>query len=731
MRKVIDFNHGWKFAKQKNIPKKFPDEWKDINLPHTWNALDGQDGGNDYWRGTAMYCKKFPMPETERGGKVFLEFPAAAMVADVYMNGKYLAHHEGGFSTFRVDITDMLCEDNLVCVAVDNSENGRVYPQKADFTFYGGLYRGAKMILVPEKHFELEKNGTPGIKITPVVHGKNAEVKVETWQNGPGTVSIKVAGNTVNADSTDGYASAKFEIRDVRLWDGIDDPYLYTATAEFGGDRISARFGCRTIEVSPEKGFILNGRVYPLRGVSRHQDRKDMGNALTMKEHREDFEMIREIGANSVRLAHYQHAQEFYDLCDEYGLIVWAEIPYITKHMEDGQNNTFSQMTELITQCYNHPSIVCWGLSNEITAAGKISESLIENHRKLNSICHRMDHTRPTVMAHAFMLEPDSKLIGEADLAAYNLYFGWYLGNLEQNDRFFDEYHSRFPNRPIALSEYGADANTQFQSSSPEQGDYSETYQCVYHEHILSCIEQRPYLWATYVWNMFDFAADGRDEGGKHGENQKGLVTFDRKIKKDAFFLYKAAWSRKPFIHLCGKRYVNRAETETEIKVYSNLEEITLLVDGKKLETTKSSRIFTFHVPVTGRHLIEAKGENQSDRMIIQRVSKPNPSYFFRRETVINWFDREAMDSTCYSIQDTMGELKQNPVSYSFVEKIMAKVRASRGDVAREAGVNENLEKMLAGIPFEKLLRQARNALSTEEIRNLNEQLQKIKKQKM
>ena len=379
-------------------------------------------------------------------------------------------------------------------------------------------------------------------------------------------------------------------------------PSCTSTEAEFGEDRITARFGCRSIAFDPEKGFLLNGRVYPLRGVSRHQDRQGLGNALSIREHREDMDIIREMGANTIRLAHYQHAQAFYDLCDEYGMVVWAEIPYITEHMPNGRQNTLDQMRELITQCYNHPSIVCWGLSNEVAVHG-VTEDLMENHVLLNDLCHAMDKTRPTTMAHAFMLEHESPLIRVPDIGSYNLYFGWYLGNLEQNDSFFDDYHAKYPQRVMGFSEYGADANIRFQTSHPEQGDYSEQFQCKYHEYILGCIDRHPWMWATHLWNTFDFAADGRDEGGAHGLNQKGIVSFDRKIKKDAFYLYKAAWNKtEPFVHLCGRRYIDRPEEITEVTVYSNCDTVSLYVDGKLLETKQGTRVFSFRVPITGMH---------------------------------------------------------------------------------------------------------------------------------
>ena len=739
MRTKINWNGGWYFSKSDKVPENFSQLWAPVTLPHTWNAVDGQDGGNDYWRGTASYVKTFPKPELPEHGKAVLEFQGAAMTADVFLNGIQLAHHEGGYSTFRVDMTDHLEEQNLLWVTVDNSENDCVYPQKADFTFYGGLYRNVELILVPQDHFELMMDGTPGMKITPIVDlgQKCATVKLEAWTVGGEEVRFTVAGKTTSAAVKNGYAAAEVVIDNVHLWDGVYDPYLYTADAvllaeDHEKDHISLRFGCRKFEIDPQNGFFLNGRSYPLRGVSRHQDRKGIGNALTLAEHREDMELIHEIGANTIRLAHYQHAQEFYDLCDEYGMIVWAEIPYITMHMPNGRQNTLDQMRELITQCYHHPSIVCWGLSNEITASGKVTDDLMENHKLLNELCHQMDPLRPTVMAHAFMLEQDSPLIQVADIGSYNLYFGWYLGELEQNDSFLDEYHKNFPNRIMGFSEYGADANPQFQTASPEKGDYTEAYQCVYHEHLLKCIEDRPWLWATHVWNMFDFAADGRDEGGSHGVNQKGLVTMDRKLKKDAFYLYKAAWNQEEaFVHLCGSRYTDRCGEQTEIVIYSNQKKVTLYVDKKLAGVQEGNRIFRFMIPLTeGEHEIYAETENCSDTIHIRKVEQENPAYSFRQKgDVINWFDKETFDEECYSLRDTFGELLSNPKSAELVNAIMEKARAARGDVAKSTSQNKNLHKMMAGIRMENLLKQAGPALKQEDVVGLNKALQKIKKQ--
>ena len=470
MRKILPIHDNWQFSKLSS-----GEAAEAVTLPHTWNAVDGQDGGNDYYRGTCYYTRQLSRPETNPGDEVWLEFLGAAHTCEVMLNGKTLCRHEGGYSAFRVKLENMK-ENNTLVISVDNSDNDWVYPQKADFTFYGGLYRGVNLIVVPASHFELGYCGTPGIKVTPIVdlEAKSAVVTVETWQTNADFVTVEVAGQSKIVPSSNGYAKAEFTIENVHLWDGVDDPYLYTAKATLpSGDNVSTRFGCRKYEIDPQKGFILNGRSYPLRGGSRHQDCKGVGNALTIEHHKADMEIIREMGCNTLRLAHYQHAQEFYDLCDEYGIVVWAEIPYITMHMKNGRANTLSQMEELIVQCYNHPSIAVWGLSNEITAASAVNEELLENHRALNDLCHKLDTTRPTTMANVFMLEIDSPILEIPDVNSYNLYFGWYIGELEQNEEFFDEYHEKYPDRCIGLSEYGADANPQYQSANPEKGDYS------------------------------------------------------------------------------------------------------------------------------------------------------------------------------------------------------------------------------------------------------------------
>jgi beta-galactosidase len=732
MRKVVCINKDWKFVKE-NVGVQGLDKTQGlkVDIPHTWNAKDGQDGGNDYYRGTCWYIKEFERPEMNEDGEVWLEFRGVAMIAEVYMNGQKLARHEGGYSTFRVNITEVLQEKNQLVVSADNEKNDKVYPQKADFTFYGGIYRDIYLITVPSAHFDLSFAGGPGIKVTPKVKENAADISVETWIQGDAeSVTYELCGEKQVAEVQNGYAKTIFRIEDVHLWDGLKDPYLYTVTASLNnGDKVEAKFGCRTFEFNPEKGFILNGRSYPLCGAARHQDREGVGYAITKEMMDEDMDIMLEMGANTIRLAHYQHDQYFYDLCDQKGMITWVEIPYITEHMPTARENTISQMTELLAQNYNHPSIVCWGLSNEITAAGGVNEDLIENHQILNDLCHKMDATRPTVMAHAFMLEPKEDLVKLPDICSYNLYYGWYLGELEANDQFFDQLHQNYPNAVVGLSEYGADANPAYQNSNPERGDWSETYQAVYHEHMLNMWAKRPYIWAMHCWNMFDFGADGREEGGKPGQNQKGLVTFDRKTYKDAFYIYKAYLSADPFVHLCGRRYIERCEENTEIKVYSNLNEVELSIDGKVFEVKKGDKVFKFQVPLNGEHTIVAKSGNFSDTIHIKKVNSPNSQYKVEGGEVVNWFDKpEELEREGYfSILNSMEEIKKNPQGAALIAKTMAKVRESYGDVARGVYIPDSVQKLMDQSPLQKILKQAGKAVSPSMVKELNHELNQIK----
>ena len=667
MRNIQNINSDWLFVKDtSDISVR---EGNYVNLPHTWNAEDGYDGGNDYFRGSCLYVKTLDKSELPEADLYYVEFEGAAASADVFVNGKKLYHHDGGYSTFRVNITDDITAKTEIAVVVDNSINETVYPQMADFTFYGGLYRNVNLIAVNKAHFDLDYYGAPGIKITPEVDGKDAKVSVEAYvknlsegQSLVYTVYDKEEKEIAKIETTE--AMAEFKIENVHLWHGRKDPYLYCCEVEIveNGevlDNVCSRFGCRTFKIDPERGFILNGEEYPLRGVSRHQDRTGVGNALLPEHHLEDMDLICEVGATTIRLAHYQHAQYFYDLCDERGMVIWAEIPYISRHMPTGRENTISQMKELISQNYNHPSIVVWGLSNEISIAGS-DEDLLENHRILNDLVHEMDKTRLTTIAAVSMCKMDDPYLQIPDVVSYNHYFGWYGGETDMNGPWFDKFHAMHPTIPIGCSEYGCEA-LNWHTSEPKQGDYTEEYQAYYHEELIKQLFTRKYLWATHVWNMFDFGADARAEGGENGQNHKGLVTMDRKYKKDAFYAYKAWLSDEPFVHLCGKRYINRVEDVTKVTVYSNQPEVELFVNGESVgKKTAPDHFFYFEVKNEGESVIVAKAGELSDEGKICKVDEMDMSYVLvEKGAVLNWFDVNAPEGR-FSLNDKMGDIMQS-----------------------------------------------------------------------
>ncbi len=755
MRNILNINNKWVFSKNaESAPTFYPADWDVLNLPYTWNGEDGQDGGNDYYRGTCYFAKALNAEDLPESEVKYLQFDGVNSSCEVFWNGKNITKHDGGYSTFRVKIEDVKAE-NLLVVAVNNSANDRVYPQNADFTFYGGIYRDVTVIGVSEKHFDLDYYGAPGIMVTPKIKGADAEIEIKTFIKDKNGCKVKYEiiadGEVIAAETADD--EAKIEIQNVHLWNGIKDPYLYTAKATLiadgeEADEISTRFGCREYKIDPEKGFILNGKEYPLRGVSRHQDRPGIGNALLPEHHKEDIELILEMGANTVRLAHYQHSQVFYDLCDEAGLAIWAEIPYISRHMANGYDNTVSQMKELVTQNYNHPSIIVWGLSNEITIAGASDPHLIKNHRDLNDICHSMDKTRPTTLAAVTMCSIDSEYVHISDVLSYNHYFGWYGGTTDMNGPWFDVFHKKYPKKPIGISEYGCEA-LDWHTSNPIQGDYTEEYQAYYHEELIKQIAERPYLWATHVWNMFDFAADARAEGGENGMNHKGLVTFDRKYKKDSFYAYQAWLSDKPMLHLCSKRYIDRVEDVTKVTVYSNRPEVELFANGVSVGKQKKGKypFFYFEVKNEGETTLVAKAGELEDSGKIRKVDKPNEAYIMKEEgSVINWFEINTPEGY-YSINDTIGDIMASAGGKFAMVKILLKIKNAMTSGKKDgkkaevggfevAGFKINMEMiknvygMAKGFTVKRVFSMIGGKFTKEQILEVNAILNRVKKKK-
>ena len=450
------------------------------------------------------------------------------------------------------------------------------------------------------------------------------------------------------------------------------------------------------------------------------------------------MELIYEMGANTIRLAHYQHDQYFYDLCDEYGMVIWAEIPYISKHMPTGRENTISQMKELVAQNYNHASIVVWGLSNEISMQGSTPD-LLENHNILNDICHEMDPTRLTTVACVSPTPIDDPYIKIPDVISYNHYFGWYGGDTSMNGPWFDKFHEVNPTIPVGCSEYGCEA-LNWHTSHPTQGDYTEEYQAYYHEELIKQLFTRKYIWSTHVWNMFDFGADARAEGGENGQNHKGLVTMDRKYKKDSFYAYKAWLSDDPFVHICGKRYVDRVEDTTKVTVYSNLPEVELFVNGVSLgKKTSPEHFFYFDVPNVGTSTLVAVAGECKDTSTINKVEVFNEAYRLKEKgAILNWFDVEmpegylSINDTISDIMATMqGKMILGAMMMSMMKQ-MSKGSDDGGNSMAEMAKGEGAKQMMGGFTVLRLAGMIGGFMNTEitkeQLLDLNKKLNKIKK---
>ena len=734
------------------------DAFTKVALPHTWNNIDGQDGMADgpYWRGLGCYHLELPNP-TE-GKKQYIEFQGANHVATVYCNGREMGCHKGGFSTFRFDLTPaMKPADNILTVEVTNAVSD-IYPQNADFTFYGGLYRAVNFIEVTPAHFDLLKDGTSGVFVTPRANGMT---RVDLFPVGAEGCTVKVAlkdaeGNVVAQSAADAAAHTviKIKVKEPHLWNSMEDPYCYTceATIEKDGavlDAVTETYGYRSFHVDPDKGFFLNGKSYPLHGVSRHQDRQDMGWAITPKEHEEDIALIKEVGANTIRLAHYQHDQYFYSLCDHTGFVLWAEIPFISQFIptQEAHDNTISQMTELIAQNYNHPSIFFWGISNEITIAGE-SEALYQNLTELNALAKKLDPSRLTTMAQVSMVPMDSEHTYITDLQSYNHYFGWYVGDVEDNGPWLDKFHALNPDRCLGVSEYGAENILKWHTAYPDNHDYTEEYASHYHHEMLKTFATRPYLWATHVWNMFDFAADARDEGGVQGRNNKGLVTYDRKTKKDAFYIYQAYWTTKPMVHVCGERFVDRAPDERFIDVYTNCDEVTLYVNGEAVATKAAvdhEVLFENVALRDGDNVITARsGDVEGNTITVRPVAEHNYAYDVPEGNQgANWFDdpaavaaRKAMKFPAgyYSIKDKVSVLMANPETAKVLQGAMAQILGGTSfsmmnDAKKSDKSDDNPMAGFYGMMrLSDLMKMAGKSVTAEMKQQINDALIQIKK---
>lgn len=644
-RQIIDLNQDWKFIRSDVPTAEAPlcneSTWTSVVLPHTWNSQDGHSGKDTYYRGVGWYRRHLTVPATYANKEIFLTLAGACMISDIYVNGTHIGHHEGGFAAFTVRLTHVLHvgTDAVIAIKVTNAVARDVPPLYADFTFCGGLYRGASLTITDPVHISMMDFASPGVYLTQRQVSKESATVIATTKitnDGPTNERVQVHLSVVDTarkvvtDSaieqevpagTTSSLVADLLLARPHLWDGVRDPYLYRVviTAAVGGravDHLEQPLGLRSFRMDPNQGFILNDHPWDLHGVAMHQDRWGKGWATSAADQEQDVSLLRELGATFVRLAHYQHPQHTYDLLDRCGIIAWTEIPCAMQVSLTPQfaANCRQQLQELIRQNYNHPSVVCWGLFNEIPRGDQV-EAMV---RDLVDCAHREDGTRPTTAAS---FQPDESPINQlTDVIGFNKYYGWYIPGMDKFAPWAQACHQQFPQRSIGISEYGVGGSPVDHEAHPVEPSFSvlsiklrkhtEDYQAYFHERAWKQLASQPFLWCKSLWVLFDFASDRRTDGYLPGITDFGLITADRTIKKDAYYWYQANWSTAPVIYITSRRDTVRSDAHAEIKAYSNAQSVQLRFNGHDLPVM-SSDDHIFRWPVTlqaGMNHIAARG---------------------------------------------------------------------------------------------------------------------------
>ena len=644
-REVISFNDGWLFKKgpfATDVMKAaalWESKWTEVTIPHTWNAQDMQVKTNSFYEGAAYYRKTYVIPETMKGKRLFLRFEGVGTCTEVYVNGYLVGTHKGGYSAFVCEIGEQVKygESNEIVVKADNTARPDVIPVNHSlFGVYGGIYRPVSLVVTEPCHIAVEDYASPGVYITQKNVSKsaaevNVKVKLDNASLQPETLELENAiydaeGKLVKKHvrslelTPQGMQSytASFQLKRPHLWQGRKDPYLYKVVSRLKQegrviDEVVQPLGIRKYEIVAGKGFFLNGEKYPMYGVTRHQDWWGKGSALTNQEHDADLAMIMDIGATTIRLAHYQQAEYMYAKCDSLGLIVWAEIPFVNRVTGQEWDNAHQQMRELVRQNFNHPSIYIWGIHNEVYHPHGYTAALT---RSLHDVCKTDDPDRYTAAVNGYG-HAEHPVNQNADVQGMNRYFGWYERKIQDIKPWVEGLEKNYPWQKLMLTEYGADANLEHQTEY--LGDalnwgkpfYPETFQTKVHEYQWSVIAEHPYIIASYLWNMFDFAVPMWERGGVPARNLKGMVTFDRKIKKDSYYWYKANWSKEPVLYLTQRRNVDRERKETSVTVYSNIGTPVVYLNGKPLEGvrkgyTEVHYVFDKVTLVQGKNILKA-----------------------------------------------------------------------------------------------------------------------------
>ena len=627
-RESMELRRGWRFLRAAAPSAESPDfddsSWQEVDLPHTWNAVDGQDGGNDYHRGTGWYRVRFRLPAAAAGRRLFLELDGAGNAAAVHLNGRRVGEHRGGYARFRFDVTEhaLVGRDNLLAVAVDNSDAPDIAPLTgADFTYFGGLYRGVRLVMTDPLHVDALDSGGPGVYLRQTrVTRPSADVDVETLVRNDGGAAVSAAVEVVvrdaegrpvrrsrrAADIAPGARVAvaqRIRIDKPRMWNGIAsgaaDPHLYRVEVRVRdrsgrlADMVSQPLGLRFFHFDPQRGFSLNGGPYrQLRGVGLHQDWGGSGPATTPAQIRGNLDLIQELGADAVRLTHYQHPPHTYAEADRRGLVVWTEVPVINRIDASPAfaASARQQLTELIAQNHNHPSVVMWGIANEPAMhEGPDPTPLL---RELHALARRLDPTRPTVLASHMAQErgPATHPTHEvSDLLGFNAYYGWYYGALGDLAPWIARYRRHHPRRAIALSEFGAGAGIDRHAARPVARDLTEEYQADLLDGHLAAVAGAQ-VWGAFIWVFADFAADHRTDSFRPGINDKGLVTYDRGARKDAFYVVKAHWSGEPTLRIASRRFRQREGETADVAVITNLPVVEMRVNGVRLAAPAQAR---------------------------------------------------------------------------------------------------------------------------------------------
>lgn len=666
----ISLNAGWQFIK---LPRGIPVErenldWETVSLPHTWYREE------DPYHGLVLYRREIGVGKAWK--KAFLEFEGADQRCRVFVNGKEIGEHNGAYARFRFPVPEAALKSGELRIEalLDNRVSADVSPNFGDFTIFGGLYRNVNLLVTSEDHFDYCYYGTDGVIARAAVQDDGSgllalEPHVCTEREDACIVyTLTGPEGELAAESTaPAKESVSLRVPEPKLWNGKKAPELYTLRAELQidgetADEAEIRVGFRTVSMSPDDGLRLNGEHIKLCGVAKHQDRAGVFSAVSREQIDEDFALIREIGANAIRLSHYQHPQHTYDRCDEDGLLCWAEVPML-KMTENGAlyANIEQQLIELVLQNIHHPSIFCWGIQNEI-GMFRDAPFMHEECRVLTALAKRLDPNRLVTAANLYNVKPASQLNAITDMVGYNLYFGWYYGEMPDYSKYLDNYHAQRPEMPLGISEYGVDCNVKLHSETPRVKDYSEEFQALWHETVYPVLQSKDYLWGSFIWNMFDFSSDRRSEGGVKYINGKGLVSHDRTLRKDAFYYYKAKWSDEPFVHLCASRFVKRCREKVDVKVYTNQRAVTLFVNGAEQGTLSNNGngtvLFRDVALEQGENRLKAMSGELADSLIFERVETAEESYRLPEETsgpVRNWFlsDDDTVKEGYYSIMDT------------------------------------------------------------------------------